>query len=183
MQLTHKIALVSKSAQRDYFCRAAGTNRFTWNWGLAEWNRQHEAGLKPSAMRLKKQFNAIKYAQFPWLVDMHRDSHARLADCWYPSSKFCSACGTKNEALALSDRTWTCAACGTHHHRDHNAAINLQRLATVTALPAAKLASNGDTATGKVPAVDGKVTPVRHEFGQQDASGQEKNRAYLCAPS
>ncbi|HEX7156214.1 MAG TPA: RNA-guided endonuclease TnpB family protein [Burkholderiaceae bacterium] len=457
MQLTHKIALVPSCAQRDYFCRAAGANRFTWNWALAEWNRQQAAGLKPSAMRLKKQFNAIKYAQFPWLADLHRDSHAQafahlarawdrffadlkagarrapdsreerrrlkqmgvrlayppcfkrkgrcadsfyvandkfkidgksirlpkigrvemteglrfegkilgatvtrtadrwfvaiqvevpeakamrprtgdgiegvdlgvkaaatlstgetidapkplhaalrrlkirgrrlsrkleaakvragiergrripkgtrvpvsnnrakgsralarlharianvradfahklttrlcrenqavviedlhvkgmlandklaraisdvgfgmfrrqieykaklfdtrlvLADRWYPSSKSCSACGTKNEALTLNDRSWTCEGCGTSHDRDHNAAINLKRLATVTALPAAKSPSNGGTAAGTVPSVVGEETPARYEFGQQDGSGQEENRAHLCALS
>ena len=34
-----------------------------------------------------------------------------LADRWYPSSKLCSRCGTRNGALALSERTWTCT-CG-----------------------------------------------------------------------
>lgn len=44
-----------------------------------------------------------------------------IADRWYPSSRLCSACGEKNEALTLKDREWTCPACGTHHDRDHNA--------------------------------------------------------------
>ena len=43
----------------------------------------------------------------------------------FPSSKLCSACGTKNEALTLKDREWTCEHCGAHHDRDLNAAINL----------------------------------------------------------
>jgi putative transposase len=111
------------------------------------------------------------------------DTRLVLADRWYPSSKLCSACGTKNDSLALSDRTWTCTACGTAHDRDRNAAINLKRLATETALPAAKLSSNGGTTAQRVCAVVGKDTPVRHEFGQQDGSGQEKNRAHLCAHS
>jgi len=46
--------------------RAAGTARFTFNWALAEWRRQYEAGGKPNAMVLKKQFNAIRKEQFPW---------------------------------------------------------------------------------------------------------------------
>lgn len=48
-------------------------------------------------------------------------------DRWYPSSKTCSACGAINSALALRDRRWTCAACGTEHDRDLNAAINIER--------------------------------------------------------
>ena len=50
-----------------------------------------------------------------------------VADRWYPSSKLCSACGAKNESLSLSERSWTCASCGTFHDRDVNAAYNLAR--------------------------------------------------------
>ncbi len=50
-----------------------------------------------------------------------------VADRWYPSSKLCSACNAKNDNLILSNRTWTCASCGTSHDRDQNAAVNLAR--------------------------------------------------------
>jgi len=52
--------------QATYFAKAAGTARFVWNWALAEWNRHYEAGEKPSALGLKKQFNEIRREQFPW---------------------------------------------------------------------------------------------------------------------
>jgi putative transposase len=457
MHLTHKIALCPTSEQAEYFARACGTARKVWNWALGEWNRQYAAGQKVSAMALKKQFNAVKYAMYPWLRDMHRDSHAQpfehlgrawsrffadiksgariapdhkplrrslrkqgvrlaypptfkkkgrcfdsfyvandkfkvdgqtirlprigdvamretlrfdgrilgatvsrtadrwfvavqvevseaifhqprtadgvagvdlgikaaaslstgesveapkplkaalrrlkmrgrrlsrkveaakveagyarnaklpkgaklpvsnrrrksaatlarlharvahvradfthklttrlcrenqavviedlnvtgmlandrlaraisdvgfgmfrsqieykakrygtrlvIADRWYPSSRLCSVCNWKNDDLTLRDRHWTCVQCGTHHDRDHNAALNLKRLATVTALPVASPTGNGGAASGVVPDAAGKVTPVRHEFGRQDGSGQEKNRAHLCAHS
>ncbi|HRO59090.1 MAG TPA: RNA-guided endonuclease TnpB family protein, partial [Burkholderiaceae bacterium] len=77
MYLTHRIQLCPTPEQAGFFERAAGTARFVWNWALAEWNRLHAAGQTPNAMALKKQFNAIKYAEFPWLEDMHRDSHAQ----------------------------------------------------------------------------------------------------------
>lgn len=104
-----------------------------------------------------------------------------IADRWYPSSRLCSVCGWKNETLALKDRAWTCPSCGTHHDRDLNAALNLQRLATATALPVASPSGNGGAAAGVVPAVVGKVTPVRYECGHQDPSGQEENCAHICA--
>ena len=106
-----------------------------------------------------------------------------IADRWYPSSRLCSVCGWKNEALTLQDREWVCVECGTHHDRDLNAALNLKRLATETALPVASPSSNGGAASGTVPAVVGKVTPVRYECCLQEASGQEKNCAHLRALS
>jgi putative transposase len=438
MHLTHKIALRPTPEQADYFVRACGTARMVWNWALAEWNRQYAAWQKPNAMALKRQFNAIKYREFPWIKDIHRDAHARpfehlarawsrffadiragkpahepkfkkkgrckdsfyvandkfkvkgnviqlpkignvamaealrfdgkilsatvsrtanrwfvaiqvevpddvfyrrrtgcgvigvdlgvkaaatlssgetieaprplksalqrlrirsrrlsrkikaakmaagfalnaplpkgtrlpissnrqksaqalarlhgriahiradfahklttrlcrenqavvledlnvsgmlaneklaraisdvgfglirsqmeykaqrygvrlvIADRWYPSSRLCSVCGWKNEALSLGDRQWRCQQCGTHHDRDLNAALNLKRLATVTALPVASPSGNGGATSGGVPEVVGKVTPVRHEHGHQDSSGQEENRAHFCALS
>ncbi len=77
MILSHCIALGTTFKQRAYFARAAGTARFTWNWALAEWNRQYEAGEKTFGMKLRKQFNAIKYERWPWLANIHRDSHAQ----------------------------------------------------------------------------------------------------------
>ena len=69
------------------------------------------------------------------------------------------------------------------HDRDLNAALNLKRLATETALPVASPSGNGGAAAGMVPAAVGKVTPVRYECGHQDPSGQEENRAHFCALS
>ncbi len=45
-------------------------------------------------------------------------------DRWFPSSKLCSACGTKRNTLPLHVRTWRCG-CGAVHDRDVNAARNL----------------------------------------------------------
>jgi IS605 OrfB family transposase len=52
-----------------------------------------------------------------------------VADRWYPSSKTCSGCGTAKAKLALSERTYTCEACGLVIDRDRNAARNLAVLA------------------------------------------------------
>src|ERR1019366_4305290 len=45
-----------------------------------------------------------------------------------PTSRRCSACGTKDGPKPLGVRTWTCAACGTVHDRDLNAARNILAL-------------------------------------------------------
>lgn len=57
---SHKIALRPTAEQEQQLRRAAGISRFTWNRALAEWNRKHQAGDKPTALGLKKQFNALK---------------------------------------------------------------------------------------------------------------------------
>ena len=46
-------------------------------------------------------------------------------DRWFPSSKTCSCCGHVLDSLELSDRTYTCPACGIVMDRDVNAAVNI----------------------------------------------------------
>src|SRR5262249_40489184 len=48
-------------------------------------------------------------------------------DRFFPSSKLCSSCGHLLEELPLSVREWDCPACGVHHDRDINAAINIRK--------------------------------------------------------
>ena len=64
---------------------------------------------------------------------------------FFPSSKTCSACGIVRQSLPLSVREWQCSDCGSVHHRDENAAINI-------ALEAARnvVSKRGD---GVIPAV------------------------------
>src|ERR1700739_3939423 len=86
MLIAHRIELNPTPSQENYFRRACGTARFVWNWALAEWNRQYEAGQRPNALALKKQFNALKYSEYPWMKEVHRDAHAQpfanLAKAW-----------------------------------------------------------------------------------------------------
>jgi len=70
----HKIRLNPTPEQANYFARAAGTSRFVWNWALAEWNRQYAAGEKPTAFKLKKQFNAIRREHFPWTWEVTKNA-------------------------------------------------------------------------------------------------------------
>jgi putative transposase len=70
MQIAHKIELKSNNTQKTYFKKACGISRFTWNWALGKWNEQYASGLKPSGMGLKKQFNAIKEAEYSWTYEV-----------------------------------------------------------------------------------------------------------------
>lgn len=77
MQRAHKIKLQPNNRQAAYFAKAAGTARFAFNWALAAWQRQYEAGEKPSAYGLKKQFNALKKQEFPWITEVTKCSPER----------------------------------------------------------------------------------------------------------
>ena len=72
MLLASKIALNPNMAQRIYFARAAGTARFAYNWALAEWRRQYEAGDKPTDVSLRRDLNKVKREQFPWMYDVSK---------------------------------------------------------------------------------------------------------------
>lgn len=57
-----------------YFVKACGVARFAFNWGLAEWKRQYEAGEKPTETSLRRQLNAIKREQFPWMLEVTKNA-------------------------------------------------------------------------------------------------------------
>ena len=80
MLITHKIALEPNDKQGTYFAKAAGVARFAYNWALAEWQRQYEAWKadpslpKPSQAALRRQLNAIKREQFPWMLEVTKNA-------------------------------------------------------------------------------------------------------------
>ena len=75
MILAHQVALDLTQQQEAYCRRAAGTARFTYNWALAEWKWQYQAGEKPTAASLKQQWNALKHERYPWVDDVHKDAN------------------------------------------------------------------------------------------------------------
>lgn len=80
MLIAHRIALDPNNAQATYLARAAGTARFAYNWALAEWKRQYEAWKadashpRPSQHLLRRQLNAIKREQFPWMLEVTKNA-------------------------------------------------------------------------------------------------------------
>src|SRR3990167_87857 len=70
MLLVHKIQLKPNNKQATYFKKACGIARFSYNWALAEWQKQYESGAKPNEISLRKQLNAIKEAEFPWMQEV-----------------------------------------------------------------------------------------------------------------
>ncbi|MCC2973731.1 transposase [Massilia sp. IC2-476] len=80
MLVAHRIRLAPSNVQAAYLARAAGVARFAYNWALAEWKRQYEAGKldqalpKPSEAALRRQLNAIKREQFPWMLEVTKNA-------------------------------------------------------------------------------------------------------------
>jgi putative transposase len=68
--IAHKIELKANNHQITYFKQGCGVARLAWNWGLSNWQQQYKQGLNPSGMSLKKEFNAIKREQFPFVYNV-----------------------------------------------------------------------------------------------------------------
>lgn len=76
MLIAHKIALQPNNRQRTYFAKACGVARLAYNWALDNWQKQYQAHQenndlpKPSEMALRRQLNAIKREQFPFMLEV-----------------------------------------------------------------------------------------------------------------
>ena len=97
--------------------------------------------------------------------------------CWYginlikinrfaPSSKTCGKCGYVYKGLKLSERSWTCPECGTHHDRDFNAACNIKEFG-LKALP---------TERGKVKPVDCPLVDDRPRVLKSNGRKKQEKR-------
>ena len=78
--------------------------------------------------RLAKSVYDAGWAQLLRLVAEKAEHYGRTfhrIGRFVPTSQICSDCGTKDGPKPLSVRTWACAACGTVHDRDVNAARNI----------------------------------------------------------
>ena len=80
MLSAHRIALDLNNVQATYMARASGTARFAYNWALAQWKQQYEAWKldnsqpKPSQAALRRQLNAMKREQFPWMLEVTKNA-------------------------------------------------------------------------------------------------------------
>ncbi len=80
MIISHRIRLAPNNRQATYFTKAAGTARFAYNWALAEWQTQYAVWKadntqpKPNQMGLRRQLNAIKRDQFPWMLAVSKNA-------------------------------------------------------------------------------------------------------------
>ncbi|GAB3172668.1 RNA-guided endonuclease InsQ/TnpB family protein [Streptomyces incanus] len=100
--------------------------------------------------RLAKSVHDAGWSQFVAMLEYKAARYGRTLvkiDRFTPTSQVCSACGVKDGPKPLHVREWTCAACGTVHDRDHNAAKNVK-----TAAGLAVAACGAQVRPGLVPA-------------------------------
>lgn len=71
---SHKIKLNPTKSQVEYFVKASGVSRFTYNWAIDTWEEMYNKGEKPSAMTLNKHLNSIKKDKFPWMLEVTKTS-------------------------------------------------------------------------------------------------------------
>ena len=74
MLRAHRIELNPNNKQATYFAKASGVARFAYNWALAEWMRRYKAGEKPNQLMLRRELNAIKREQFPWMLEVTKNA-------------------------------------------------------------------------------------------------------------
>lgn len=72
MTISHKIELIPNNKAKTYFKKAFGCSRLAYNWGLAKWQEYYKQGVKKTHLDLKKEFNAIKKEQFPFVYEVSK---------------------------------------------------------------------------------------------------------------
>jgi transposase len=104
------------------------------------------------------------------------------ADRFFPSSKPCSDCGTVKAKLALSERVFSCDACGLVIDRDLNAALNIARIAQQHAQAEGRLKSyvartgreTPNARRGQVsPSTIARLSPLKREASSEATQARE----------
>ena len=74
MLRVHKIRLEPTCKQAEYFSQACGVARFAYNWALTEWQESYAKGKKVNEAMLRKELNAIKAVQLPWMYEVTKSA-------------------------------------------------------------------------------------------------------------
>ena len=73
--LAHTVRLYPTKTQEIFLKKACGCARVAYNYGLAEYQRQREEGLKPKILDIKKKFNVEKKILYPWMSETNKDAN------------------------------------------------------------------------------------------------------------
>ena len=84
--ISHKIELKPNNAAKTHFKKAFGCARLAYNWGLAKWEENYRQGIKASIYDIRKEFNAIKKEQYPFVYEV--SSYATMQPFIYLDNAF-----------------------------------------------------------------------------------------------
>lgn len=70
--LTHKIRIYPNKEQEKLLQKSCDVARYVYNWGLAKWNEEYEEGNKPNFYQIKKEFNALKKEECPFVMEVSK---------------------------------------------------------------------------------------------------------------
>ena len=124
-QTVAKLHLKVKNARHDHLHKLS-TKIVHENQVIAVEDLSVKKMLKDK--RLSRQISDASWGVFLQLLEYKAKWFGRMfvqVGKYFPSTKQCSSCGTKNENLHLGIRSWECATCKVVHDRDVNAAINI----------------------------------------------------------
>ncbi|BCX88685.1 transposase [Methylomarinovum tepidoasis] len=74
MLLAHRIELKPNHRQATFFAKGCGVARFAYNWALERWQQRYKDGKKVDEALLRKELNAIKREQFPWMLEVPKSA-------------------------------------------------------------------------------------------------------------
>ena len=74
MLLAHRIELKPNNAQATFFAKGCGVARFAYNWALERWQQRYKDGKPVNEALLRKELNAIKREQFPWMMEVPKSA-------------------------------------------------------------------------------------------------------------
>lgn len=115
-----------RNQRRDFICKAASALASLYDViGVEDLDLRAMGG----ALSLGKNLHDNGFGMFRERLSHKLEEKGSClvkVDRFFPSTKTCSCCGYMNPEVTLGVRSWTCPACGTHHDRDTNAAINIR---------------------------------------------------------
>ena len=117
----------SKTARKRRWFHDQLTSELVKNHDLIVIEDLNIAGMKKNR-KLAKSISDAGWSQFFRILEykaLWNNKTVVKVDRFFPSSKLCS-CKHVNKGLKLSERVWTCPACGATHERDPHAAENLK---------------------------------------------------------
>ncbi|MFE2303569.1 RNA-guided endonuclease InsQ/TnpB family protein [Streptomyces sp. NPDC059445] len=132
--------------------------------------------------KLARAISDAAWSEFRSMLEYKAAWYGRevvVVDRFFPSSRLCSTCGSRQDKMPLHVRTWTCH-CGTTHDRDVNAAKNILAVGLTASVCGAGVRPQRNTPGGHSAM---KQKPPRREPQESPPSGEGASQRSPFRPS